>query len=181
MPVKPLNRSGNTEEYIPLSKRGDSQPQLNKQPNSSQRQTKTNTISIIHLGMEGDLSNVRDNCEMLKAVSAKNINCQYGIYHNRMNTLNNSHSQKKNTMTYLKNIICPGPELEPFSDSNQFRQPVLKVKKNLCRNVSKLQQFISKINAIQTNVSLRNSSSNNTPLLTIRQQNTSINNITTSK
>lgn len=122
-----------------LTKRGDSQPQLNKQRNASLRQTKTNTISIIHLGVENDLSGAKDNYEMLKATSAKNINSEYGIYHTRLNTLSGSHSQKKNTVNYLKNIICPGADVETFCDSNQFRQPVLKVKKNLCRNVSKLQ------------------------------------------
>lgn len=77
---------------------------------------------------------------MSKAVSAKNINSEYGIYHNRLNTLNpnrtSSKNDNKNIVKYLKNIIYP--DSDAFTDYHQYRQPVLKVKKNINQNANKL-------------------------------------------
>ena len=78
-------------------------------------------------------------------VSAKNINSEYGIYH-RLNTLNSS-IQKNKMAKCIQNTLSP--QFDTFTDYHQFRQPTLKVKKNIPSS-TKLQEFISKINAIQS-------------------------------
>lgn len=57
--------------------------------------------------------------EMVKVISAKSINSEYGIYHNhnRLNTINTASSHNNGTATtknmtkYIKNIVCPGPDV----------------------------------------------------------------------
>lgn len=68
------------------------------------------------------------------------------MYHNRLNP-NKTTTGNKNVIQYLKNIICS--DSDTFTDYHQFRQPVLKIKKNLNQNANKLKDFINKINSIQ--------------------------------
>ena len=66
-------------------------------------------------------------------------------------TSNQNRSSKgtRNVIKYLQNVICT--DTDTFTDYHQFRQPVLKVKKNMNQPSNKLKDFINKINAIQNN------------------------------
>lgn len=104
-----------------------------------------NVLSIVSIGLESYIDVRCDPTEMTKAFSAKSIKYDQSL-NQRMNTLTanpvNTQSSKINKL--LKNILSPS-DIESFSDSNQYRQPVLKVKKTGGKNSNKIQEFINKI------------------------------------
>lgn len=104
-----------------------------------------NVLSIISIGLESYVDVRCEPSEITKAFSAKSIKYDQGI-NQRMNTLstNPANTQSSKINKLLKNIISP-PEIDNFSDTNQYRHPVLKVKKTGGKNSNKIQEFINKI------------------------------------
>lgn len=63
-----------------------------------------------------------------------------------MNTLtsNPTNTQSSKINKLLRSIVTPS-DAETFSDSNQYRQPTLKLKKTGHKTTNKIQEFINKI------------------------------------
>lgn len=65
--------------------------------------------------------------------------------------MNSKAEKAAKSIKTIKNIPPPSELAEVFSDYLQFRHPVLKMKKNVSvKNANRLQDFISKINAMQS-------------------------------